>query len=73
MGCDAMIGGQRLQVLHTDDEAWLTANTQSAPQLTADGVVGTMPNIPANRIHAQRDFRGSGSPCPARNCRASPP
>ena len=28
--------------------------------MTADGVVGTMPNIPANRIHAQRDFRGFG-------------
>ena len=60
MGCDAMIGRQRLRVLHADDDAWLTANAASAPQLTADGVVGTMPNIPANRIHAQRDFRGFG-------------
>ncbi|BBZ77009.1 hypothetical protein MANY_23460 [Mycolicibacterium anyangense] len=60
MGCDATIARQRLRVLHADDEAWLTANAEAAPKLTADGVVGTMPNIPANRIHAQRDFRGWG-------------
>ncbi|OBB55763.1 hypothetical protein A5757_04600 [Mycobacterium sp. 852013-51886_SCH5428379] len=60
MGCDATIARQRLRVLHIDDDAWLAANRDSAPQLTADGVVGTMPNIPANRIHAQRDFRGFG-------------
>ncbi|QHN21931.1 hypothetical protein GII34_10665 [Gordonia amarae] len=60
MGCDAMIGRQRLRVLHADDDAWLEANAAAAPQLTADGVVGTMPNIPANRVHAQRDFRGFG-------------
>ncbi|MBO0675903.1 hypothetical protein JRC04_00350 [Mycolicibacterium sp. S2-37] len=60
MGCDATIARQRLRVLHIDDDEWLTANRDSAPQLTADGVVGTMPNIPANRIHAQRDFRGFG-------------
>ncbi|TGD84002.1 beta keto-acyl synthase [Mycolicibacterium sp. CH28] len=60
MGCDATIARQRLRVLHADDEEWLTANREAAPRLTADGVVGTMPNIPANRIHAQRDFRGWG-------------
>ncbi|GAY14799.1 hypothetical protein MSZK_15250 [Mycobacterium sp. shizuoka-1] len=60
MGCDATIARQRLRVLHADDDRWLQANAESAPQLTADGVVGTMPNIPANRIHAQRDFRGFG-------------
>ncbi|PND54886.1 beta keto-acyl synthase [Mycobacterium sp. ENV421] len=60
MGCDAMIARQRLRVLNTDNERWLEANAQAAPRLTADGVVGTMPNIPANRIHAQRDFRGFG-------------
>ncbi|MCX2933888.1 beta-ketoacyl synthase N-terminal-like domain-containing protein [Mycobacterium sp. CVI_P3] len=60
MGCDATIARQRLRVLHSDDEQWLEANLAAAPQLTADGVVGTMPNIPANRIHAQRDFRGFG-------------
>lgn len=60
MGCDAMIARQRLRVLHIDDEEWLSANKDSAPRLTADGVIGTMPNIPANRIHAQRDFRGFG-------------
>ncbi|WP_431237000.1 beta-ketoacyl synthase N-terminal-like domain-containing protein [Mycolicibacterium aichiense] len=60
MGCDATIARQRLRVLNTDNERWLEANAQAAPRLTADGVVGTMPNIPANRIHAQRDFRGFG-------------
>ncbi|MBU9763081.1 beta keto-acyl synthase [Mycobacterium sp. TNTM28] len=60
MGCDATIARHRLRVQHKDDEAWLEANKDSIPRLTADGVVGTMPNIPANRIHAQRDFRGFG-------------
>ncbi|PRC44720.1 beta-ketoacyl synthase, partial [Mycobacterium sp. ITM-2017-0098] len=60
MGCDATIARQRLRVLHIDDDEWLVANKDSAPRLTADGVIGTMPNIPANRIHAQRDFRGFG-------------
>lgn len=60
MGCDATIARQRLRVLNMDDDEWLAANKDAAPQLTADGVVGTMPNIPANRIHAQRDFRGFG-------------
>lgn len=60
MGCDATIARQRLRVLNTDNDRWLEANKEAAPKLTADGVVGTMPNIPANRIHAQRDFRGFG-------------
>ncbi|SBS75542.1 Beta-ketoacyl-acyl-carrier-protein synthase I., 3-hydroxydecanoyl-(Acyl-carrier-protein) dehydratase [uncultured Mycobacterium sp.] len=60
MGCDATIARQRLRVLNTDNDQWLTANKEAAPKLTADGVIGTMPNIPANRIHAQRDFRGFG-------------
>ncbi len=60
MGCDATIARQRLRVLNADNEQWLEANKVAAPKLTADGVVGTMPNIPANRIHAQRDFRGFG-------------
>ena len=60
MGCDATIARQRLRVRNMADDAWLAANRDSAPRLTADGVIGTMPNIPANRIHAQRDFRGFG-------------
>lgn len=60
MGCDATIARHRLRVRHMFDEDWLEANKDSIPRLTADGVVGTMPNIPANRIHAQRDFRGFG-------------
>ncbi|MGB3484680.1 MAG: beta-ketoacyl synthase N-terminal-like domain-containing protein [Mycobacterium sp.] len=60
MGCDAGVARHRLRVLHSADEDWLTANEDAAPRLTADGAVGAMPNIPANRIHAQRDFRGFG-------------
>ncbi|WP_422746618.1 beta-ketoacyl synthase N-terminal-like domain-containing protein [Mycobacterium sp. WMMD1722] len=60
MGCDATVARQRLRVRNIAEHAWLEANRESAPQLTADGVVGTMPNIPANRIHAQRDFLGFG-------------
>jgi hypothetical protein len=60
MGCDATIVRHRLRVQHADDDEWLAANEDAAPRLTADRVVGTMPNIPANRIHAQRDFRGFG-------------
>ncbi|MFZ5781267.1 MAG: beta-ketoacyl synthase N-terminal-like domain-containing protein [Pseudomonadota bacterium] len=31
---------------------------EAAPPLNATGVLGTMPNIPANRLSAQFDFRG---------------
>ncbi|OAN37617.1 beta-ketoacyl synthase N-terminal-like domain-containing protein [Mycolicibacterium iranicum] len=60
MGCDATTARHRLRVQHADDEQWLAVNAEAAPRLTADGAVGAMPNIPANRIHAQRDFRGFG-------------
>lgn len=60
MGCDATIARHRLRVQHGADDDWLTANDDAAPRLTSDGVIGAMPNIPANRIHAQRDFRGFG-------------
>ena len=60
MGCDATIGRHGLRVQHAGDDEWLAANEHAAPRLTAEGVLGTMPNIPANRIHAQRDFRGFG-------------
>jgi acyl transferase domain-containing protein len=60
MGCDATTARHRLRVQHADDEQWLAVNAEAAPRLTADGAIGAMPNIPANRIHAQRDFRGFG-------------
>jgi acyl transferase domain-containing protein/3-hydroxymyristoyl/3-hydroxydecanoyl-(acyl carrier protein) dehydratase len=60
MGCDATVARHRMRVQHSADHAWLKANDLAAPKLTAEGVLGTMPNIPANRIHAQRDFRGFG-------------
>ena len=38
---------------------WLEAAREALiPGLEAAGVVGTMPNIPANRINAQLDYRG---------------
>jgi acyl transferase domain-containing protein/3-hydroxymyristoyl/3-hydroxydecanoyl-(acyl carrier protein) dehydratase len=60
MGCDATIARHGVRVRAGGDSAWLAANETAAPRLTAEGVLGTMPNIPANRIHAQRDFRGFG-------------
>lgn len=43
-----------------DSDGWREANTRSARHLTAAGVIGCMPNIPANRVHAQQDWRAPG-------------
>jgi acyl transferase domain-containing protein/3-hydroxymyristoyl/3-hydroxydecanoyl-(acyl carrier protein) dehydratase len=43
-----------------DMSGWREANGASARHLTAAGVIGCMPNIPANRVHAQRDWRAPG-------------
>jgi acyl transferase domain-containing protein len=60
MGCDTFAArhGLRLRVPVAQREPFIAANGQSAPALTAAGVLGTMPNLPANRLNAQRDFRG---------------
>jgi acyl transferase domain-containing protein/3-hydroxymyristoyl/3-hydroxydecanoyl-(acyl carrier protein) dehydratase len=53
----------RLRELVSDDvdvDAWREANPRSARHLTAAGVIGCMPNIPANRVHAQQDWRAPG-------------
>ncbi len=53
----------RLRELLGDDvdvEGWRDANQRSARHLTAAGVIGCMPNIPANRVHAQQDWRAPG-------------
>ena len=53
----------RLRDLISEDvdmEGWRAANTNAAKHLTAAGVIGCMPNIPANRIHAQQDWRAPG-------------
>lgn len=70
MGCDATISRHGLRARApelfaarglTDDAAsFIAANDRAAPALSAAGVIGTMPNIPANRIHAQHDWRGPG-------------
>jgi len=43
-----------------DIAGWREVNQKSARHLTAAGVIGCMPNIPANRVHAQQDWRSPG-------------
>ena len=43
-----------------DMDGWRAANEKAARHLTAAGVIGCMPNIPANRVHAQQDWRAPG-------------
>ncbi|MEM7205043.1 MAG: beta-ketoacyl synthase N-terminal-like domain-containing protein [Planctomycetota bacterium] len=45
---------------HVDAAAWRRTNAEAAESLTAAGVIGCMPNIPANRVHAQQDWRAPG-------------
>jgi acyl transferase domain-containing protein/3-hydroxymyristoyl/3-hydroxydecanoyl-(acyl carrier protein) dehydratase/1-acyl-sn-glycerol-3-phosphate acyltransferase len=62
MGCDAEVAryGARWRLANTStDPAWLaTARDGIVPVLQSSGVVGTMPNIPANRINSQLDLAG---------------
>jgi acyl transferase domain-containing protein len=62
MGCDAEVAryGTRWRLAQRDaDAAWLaTARDGIVPVLQSGGVVGTMPNIPANRINSQLDLAG---------------
>ena len=53
----------RLQELLSEDAdvtGWREVNSRSARHLTSAGVIGCMPNIPANRVHAQQDWRAPG-------------
>jgi len=62
MGCDTEVAryGTRWRLAHDgSDAAWLTtARDGIVPVLQSGGVVGTMPNIPANRINSQLDLAG---------------
>jgi acyl transferase domain-containing protein/3-hydroxymyristoyl/3-hydroxydecanoyl-(acyl carrier protein) dehydratase len=62
MGCDAEVAryGTRWRLAQLNaDAAWLaTARDGIVPVLQSGGVVGTMPNIPANRINSQLDLAG---------------
>ena len=62
MGCDAEVSryGARWRLASEGvDAAWLkTARDGIVPVLQSSGVVGTMPNIPANRINSQLDVAG---------------
>lgn len=60
MGVDATIARHGVRLHAQEDAGWLQANDLAAPALSAERVVGAMPNIPANRINAQRDWRGPG-------------
>ena len=73
MGCDSEIAryGARWRLAEwasqttpnpsSADRAWLRgAQDAFVHSLEAAGVVGTMPNIPANRINSQLDLAGSG-------------
>lgn len=68
MGCDPEVAryGARWRVagwagiLEVDDPAWLEeARDAFVPPLEAAGVVGTMPNILANRLNSQFDLGGA--------------
>lgn len=53
----------RLRELLSEDadvEAWRRVNARSARHLTSAGVIGCMPNIPANRVHARQDWTAPG-------------
>lgn len=43
-----------------DQDGWREANARSARHLTSAGVIGCMPNIPANRVHARQDWTAPG-------------
>ena len=62
MGCDAEVSryGARWRLATEGvDAAWLQAARDGiVPVLQSSGVVGTMPNIPANRINSQLDVAG---------------
>jgi 3-oxoacyl-(acyl-carrier-protein) synthase/3-hydroxymyristoyl/3-hydroxydecanoyl-(acyl carrier protein) dehydratase/1-acyl-sn-glycerol-3-phosphate acyltransferase len=62
MGCDAEVAryGARWRLAQEGaDAAWLAkARDAVVPVLQAPGVLGTMPNIPANRINSQLDVAG---------------
>lgn len=43
-----------------DQDGWREVNARSARHLTSAGVIGCMPNIPANRVHARQDWTAPG-------------
>ena len=61
MGCDAEVSryGARWRLANEGDAEWLKAARDGiVPVLQSPGVLGTMPNIPANRINSQLDLAG---------------
>jgi hypothetical protein len=83
MGCDAESARWALRWrmqellaasgLSAPDAAIDTARDLAAPALDSTAVIGTMPNIPANRLSTQFDLRGRRSRCRPRSCPASRP
>ena len=69
MGCDPAVAryGARWRLPDfaaawgVTDEAWFRrAADILSPALTGAGVLGTMPNLPANRLNVQFDLAGPG-------------
>ena len=69
MGCDTNVcryGARWRMAQHqkrlAEDGIWLQNNRDAIiDKLTSAGVLGTMPNIPTNRINSQFDFQGMSS------------
>ncbi|MBM4368819.1 MAG: 3-hydroxyacyl-[acyl-carrier-protein] dehydratase FabA, partial [Deltaproteobacteria bacterium] len=61
MGCDGLVTrwGLRWRLIHGDTSAGVSVD-DVAPPLRAEHVVGTMPNIVANRLSVQLDAAGPG-------------
>jgi 3-hydroxymyristoyl/3-hydroxydecanoyl-(acyl carrier protein) dehydratase/1-acyl-sn-glycerol-3-phosphate acyltransferase len=69
MGCDPEVSryGMRWRLLEwshaaaVESSPWVNAARDAIiPKLEAAGVLGTMPNIPANRVNSQLDLGGAG-------------
>jgi acyl transferase domain-containing protein len=68
MGCDTNSVRHRLRIRPEASSAWRAENLRAAPPLTSAHVLGAMPNLPANRLHAQRDWRGFGFTLSSEEC-----
>jgi acyl transferase domain-containing protein/3-hydroxymyristoyl/3-hydroxydecanoyl-(acyl carrier protein) dehydratase len=54
------LANQRLGDAHVDAASLAALRDAAMPPMGATGVLGTMPNIPANRLSVQLDLRGAG-------------
>ncbi|MBM4279728.1 MAG: hypothetical protein FJ137_02845, partial [Deltaproteobacteria bacterium] len=54
------LADKRLGTAHVDAASLAALRDLAMPPMGATGVLGTMPNIPANRLNVQLDLRGPG-------------